>query len=208
MQKQGDQRVNIKFPPLIGQIHLLKRFGCKIKLHHLIPWYHAERTVFTSLEIQFRTLRETASKSSFFEGPMILRDVYFSILFSFIFVYQESIGCVAHSQDSRIPTSMRAYIFRPSFANGILGRGPTPKVFLLILPMIFPTQLMAQLGGLGILGIPLSNNPFHFRGSQESKPPFYHSLTNLLFRKPNSLAQFCRRPDSGRCHDVGLAMDC
>ena len=31
------------------------------------------------------------------------------------------------------------------------------------------------IGGLGwwfgILGVPVSNNPFHFRGSQESKPP-------------------------------------
>ncbi len=33
-------------------------------------------------------------------------------------------------------------------------------------------KLIVALGSwFGILGVHLSNNPFHFRGSQESKPP-------------------------------------
>ncbi len=47
-----------------------------------------------------------------------------------------------------------------------------------------PSHLMVN-WWFGILGVPLSNNPFHFRGSQESKPPTRPQTTNYPIPRPS-----------------------
>ena len=120
-----------------------------------------------SLEIQKNPARNSVKILFFMEGPMILRDVYFSILFH-LFSFTTYYVSIGWNPTPRIPGFSPAW--RLTFSGLHLsmesweGACHTQGI-----PVDFAHDIPNSANGLawwfGILGIPLSNNPCHFWGS-------------------------------------------